>query len=483
MDPMPFVRLDRNGATSLSRQLADQIRASIVSGQLHPGERVPATRKLAESLGVSRTVVVSAYDQLLGEAFLEGVAGSGTRVSRELPDWLQSRTHEATPPPSLAAQQPLPSSPLIDLAPGYPYVAPEPPRDWLRALSAAAHDAWADPAPAAAGARELRKQLAAHVRFFRGVPCSADDVVITSGTSEALLLVGLALRAVQGSAPRIAVETPGYPEGRRALELAGAECRAVPVSANGIDLTALQSADRGQSLAAVMLTPSHQYPMGGRLPADERIALLEWAHVRGVTVIEDDYDSEFRHTGPALPSMASLDAHGRTVYIASLNKTFHPSLRCGFIVLPAGDTALRTALLAARDSVGATVSAHTQFALARFIEGGGLKRAVARNRREYQHRRSLLLAHFAASGLSVDGADGGLHVVLPMPATIDARELAAELRARGVHTEPLADFVVPTGDREEANGLIIGYGQETVPRLMQGLTRVTEALRERSYPG
>ncbi|WP_251381889.1 MULTISPECIES: PLP-dependent aminotransferase family protein [unclassified Leucobacter] len=480
---MSFVRLNRNGAASLSRQLADQIRASIVSGQLHPGERVPATRKLAESLGVSRTVVVNAYDQLLGEAFLEGVAGSGTRVSRELPDWLQPRMHEIVPPPTLTEQQPLPSSPLIDLAPGYPYVAPDPPRDWLRALSAAAHDAWSAPVPGAVGARELREQLAAHVRFFRGVPCNAEDVVITSGTSEALLLVGLALRTVQGSAPRIAVETPGYPEGRRALELAGAECHAVPVSANGIDLAALQSADHSQPLAAVMLTPSHQYPMGGRLPADERIAILEWAHARGATVIEDDYDSEFRHTGPALPSMASLDAHGRTVYIASLNKTFHPSLRCGFIVLPAGDMEFRAAILAARGGVGATVSAHTQFALARFIEGGGLKRAVARNRREYQHRRSLLLAHFADSGLPVSGADGGLHVVLQMPAAIDARELAGELRTRDVHVEPLADFTVPPGSHESANGLIIGYGQETVPRLMQGLARVTEALRARGYPG
>jgi GntR family transcriptional regulator/MocR family aminotransferase len=476
MDLLPQFGLDRAADRTLTEQLVAHLRDAIVSGSLGPGDALPPSRRLAVALGISRSVVTGAYEQLLGEAFLETVQGSGTRVSSEIRERIPTALADAPPRHRPGDAPSGTETSLIDLRTGRPFVPREPPREWTRAFARAARRPWAPDAPPPRGARELRELLAAHTWIHRGLQCSRSDVIVTTGTSEALVLAALALRRLSGGAPRIAVEDPGYREGADALGSAGATLHPVPVESDGVTVRALAELHERAGLDAVMLTPSHQFPLGGRMPASERLAVVDWAHRHGVVIIEDDYDSEFRHSGAVLPAVASMDPRGSTIYVASLNKILFPGLRCGMIVMPRERDALRDALLDTRDALGAGVAAHTQDALADFIGSGGFKRAVARSKREYQHRRGLVLDSLARWGISAVGADGGLHVVIMLPGEAPADETVGELAHRGVLVEALSAF---GAGRQDLNGFAIGYGAETIPRLMAGLETIVEVLRPR----
>lgn len=485
MDDFPQISIDRSAPTSLTEQLVQGLREAMVAGQMRPGESVPATRAFSAALGVSRSVVVAAYEQLVGEAFFESRQGARTRVSSALPDWLigqewprQERGRAAVAGHPEAQQD---AAAPINLVAGRPFAPPVAPREWARALTRAAHVPWSSDSVPPLGDSKLREAFAAHARVSRGLACTAEDIVVTSGTSEALLLVCLALREMRGGeAPRIAVEDPGYPEGTAALRRAGAVIHPLEVGRDGTSVDGVAKLHRLVRLDAVMLTPSHQYPLGGRIPANERLALLDWAGRHGVTIIEDDYDSEFRHGGTALPAMASLDPHGQTIYIATLNKVLSPSLRCGMILLPHGNVPLREALIDTRIVLGASVSAHTQIALADVMASGDFRRTVARNKREYRHRRDLVLRVLGEGGVPVTGGEGGLHVLIPLPSTVSEAELVRDLWEQGVVLEGLRAFSL-IGRADE--GLVIGYGAETIPRLTVALERVCAAYAEKLEQG
>lgn len=486
MELLPQLTLDRSSATPLSEQLASQLRSAILTGTLQSGDRLPASRRLAEQLGASRTVVISAYEQLIGEAFLDSRQGAGTFVSPQLPSGAAHLpAHQPLMQPGVQTDaehhKNASESALIRLCTGRPHVGSAPPKEWVRALSRAAREPWLAESIDPRGDAALRHILAQHVRLTRGLQCTGDDIVVTSGTAEALLLIGIAIREQHrrlpgAGTPVVAVEHPGYPEGVAALRAAGVDCVAIAVDQDGMSLDQLTTIHRKQPLAAIMLTPSHQFPMGGSLPADARLAILEWARQETVMVIEDDYDSEFRHTGPLLPAIASLDRHGITSYVASLNKILSPSLRCGFLVLPANMPNLRTAMCTAREALGSSLAAPIQVALARFIASGGLKRAVARNRREYRHRRELILDLAATYGIPLLGSEGGLHVVIDLPEYISAEKIAAQLLQHGILLEPLSELGTGGSVR---NGLAIGYGHEPIPRLIYALQLLFEELHAR----
>ncbi|MBN9613147.1 MAG: PLP-dependent aminotransferase family protein, partial [Actinobacteria bacterium] len=333
------------------------------------------------------------------------------------------------------------------------------------------------------GDPRLREQIALHAQRSRGIRCTPDDVIVTGGTADALLLVGLAL----GAGSRIAMEDPGYPEAAQVLTRAGAMVEPIPVLAEG--LTAAQlGADR---FAAVLVTPSHQFPLGGRMPAAERTALVAWAAEHGSVIIEDDYDSEFRHTGAALPAIAALDAEypggGVVAHIGSLNKSFSPGLRCGYLISASGSR-LHSALSEAKADIGATTPAVIQSATAAFFASGGFRRYVARVRREYRHRRELLLDRLAAHGLAdqLSGTDGGLHAVLRLPhgpglSERSGTELAARLAHKGVLVESISEFRRAPGDHAAEDtaddAIAIGYGAEPALRLERGIDAVIRALR------
>lgn len=493
------ILIDRTSALPLAAQLATALRAAILDGTLQRGEPLPSTRALADSVRLSRGTVVAAYDQLAGEGYLHTTPGSATRVMVERhgagpvagspQPGTETGSTEPTPPGATPAAQPrddVAPRPVIDLAPGHPSTRTLVDPAWTAAWRSAVAASGRSDSPPATGTRELRAAIADHVRRARGLACRPEDVIVTAGTSDALAGIGLALADLAGTGggassptgtPRIAVEDPGYPAARRVLRRVGAQLEPVRTGEDGIDLAGL--AALSPSPHAVLVTPSHQYPLGGSLSVQGRLDLLDWARAADAVVIEDDYDSEFRFGTAPLPALATLDMSGRVALVGSFSKTVTPWIRCGYIVAT-GD--LGRALHEVRGDLGPSVSGVQQAALARYLESGGLARNVTRVRREYAHRRALVIAQLGAlPGVRLGGLDGGLHVVVHLDGLAsaagraDASALVAEAAARGVRVAALSDYAVQGRGQ---HGLVLGYGAPTDLELSWALDVLVDLLME-----
>lgn len=448
------IELDRRSPVSLAAQVAGHLRSAILNGLLQPEHTLPATRRLATELGISRGVVVRAFEQLSGEGFLESSGAGGTRVAVR-PD-LQSRPFSEMQPSSSTSR-----NDLIDLTPGRPSASPFTNREWRHAWKKALSEQGTTHLPPALGTLALREAVAQHLAVSRGVSAEPEDVIITGGTSDALHLVVAMLRG-QRDHPRILIEDPGYPTARRVMRAAGAQLLSIPVDENG--LRSSQLANLREIPEAVLITPSHQYPLGGRMAVQERLGLLKWADKHKVLVLEDDYDSEFRHSRMPLPAVASLPTNADVVLLGTFSKNLSPWLRCGYLVVR-GDAGQR--LKAVREALDTPVAGVVQSALAHYIQGGGLSRHITRARREYSHRRSLLMDRLGSRGdLQLSALDGGLHAVIRFEKP-DAVQLAAKALKQGVRAIPLAGYYT---ERTPMNGLVIGYGAVTDLQLIQALS-------------
>ncbi|QEO14379.1 PLP-dependent aminotransferase family protein [Agromyces intestinalis] len=487
----PLLSIDLDRGRPIVAQLVAALRRGILTGALRADDPVPSTRSLATELGVSRSSVVAAYDQLAGEGYLEQRQGAATRVAavpsagRRAADEVSALVDGSPSHDTVAAlpTRPADGAAAIDLTPGRPSTARLDQRAWRAAWRAAAASVVPSDPPPPFGLPALRDQLADHLRQARGITCAGRDVVITGGTSEGLGLLALALRDRLGRAPRIAVEDPGYPGGRRALQRHGATLLPLRVGVDGLDVAALRAVGR---LDAVMVTPSHQYPIGGRLPIADRIALLDWAREHDAIVIEDDYDSEFRHTGAPLPALASLDTD-RVVLVGSFSKVLTPRLRLGHLVLPA-DAALRAAVESARVDIATPVAGPVQVAMAALIESGALRRHIAAARRDYAHRRRLVIdALEALPGTRLIALAGGLHAVLEFesesasesaPADPGAETQAVQaLETGGIAVARLSDYALDPDLPDTRRGLVIGYAAVGDAQLVAALGRVRDVVR------
>ncbi|WP_394553892.1 PLP-dependent aminotransferase family protein [Agromyces sp. MMS24-JH15] len=460
----PILAIDRDDARPIGEQLVEALRRGILSGDLRTGDPLPSTRTLATELAVSRSSVVAAYERLAGEGYLEMRQGASTTVAA-----LESRAvPEPVGRPGASEADRVDAPILADLNPGVPSTTRIDERAWRAAWREAASEPRPIPAwsPPPFGLLGLREQLADHLRRARGVACSADDVVVTAGTSEAVALVATALAALAGRPPRIGVEDPGYPTARRTLERRGVVTVPVQAGADGIRPAAL---DEAGALDAVMITPSHQYPLGGRLPVADRLGVLAWAERHDALVIEDDYDSEYRHTGAPLPALASLDAR-RSVLLGSFSKVLTPWIRLGYLVLP-DHPGLRAAIAEIRADEQTPVAGPVQAAMAAFIRSGALRRHIAASRREYGHRRRLVVEALGdLPGHRLRAIDGGLHAVLELPDEASADLVATRLEAQGVLVAPLGRYAVTRPD--EHPGIVIGYAGVSDTVLAEALARI-----------
>lgn len=308
--------------------------------------------------------------------------------------------------------------------------------------------------------------MADHLRRARGISAGPEDIHITAGTGDALLLIALTLNRLHGGA-EIAVEDPGYPAARRALRVAGAQLHAVGVTGDaGIAVD-----DIPTSVRAVLTTPSHQYPLGGAMAVQDRLKLLSWARDHDAVVLEDDYDSEFRYGRPPLPALATLSTGEPVATIGSFSKVLTPALRAGYVYAagPLGEELART-----RRDLGASVSYLQQKALAGYIDSGGLARHIARVRREYRHRRDLLTDRLSRlPGTRVAATSGGLHAVIRTPRS--ASQLAAELREKGAEVALLSSYY-SAGLPEAEDALVLGYGHVSSAELTQVLHQLQELI-------
>ena len=388
-----LVSVDRDGGRSLRLQLEDQLRDAIRRGTLHAGTPLPSTRALAVELSVSRGVVVEAYAQLVAEGFLVARAGAATRVAQVARhDPAQTLPEERVPPPV-----------RFDFRTDAADLSAFPRRAWLAAVRDTLRDApdvalgYGD----RSGAPALRVTLAAYLGRARGVAAQPGNVVVCTGITQAIALLARALR--RGGVTAVAVEDPGFPLHRMVLAREGLRVVPIPVDAGGMVVEAL---DAHPQVGAVLVTPSHQMPLGMALAPARRAALVEWAVARDGWVLEDDYDGEYRFDRDPVGALQGL-APARVTYLGSASKTLAPGLRLGWMVVaPELAEAVGDAKLLA-DSGSPQLD---QLALARFVDGGELDRHLRRMRGRYRARRDVLLAALAEQlpEVAVEGIPAGL---------------------------------------------------------------------------
>jgi GntR family transcriptional regulator/MocR family aminotransferase len=455
------------------RRIYEQLRQQILEGQLRSGEQLPATRQLAAQLGVGRITVTRAYEDLAAAGFVEGRHGSGTYVTGG-----QTGARGASPdgvvPPVLsgwarrALAQPLPAlagpgdALPFDFRPGTPDWEAFPRRVWWRILGRRLREGalarYGDPA----GYPPLREAIARHVALSRSVACRPEQVVVVNGAQQATDLLA---RLLLEPGDRVVVEDPGYPEARQLFAAYGAELAPVPVDGAGLEVERLPA----DGARLVYVTPSHQFPTGVTLPLDRRLRLLAWAEAHDSLIVEDDYDSEFRHAGTPVESLQGLDRSGRVVYVGTFSTVLFPPLRVGFVVLPPGlvEPFGRAKRLADRGT-----GTLEQQALADFLAEGHFGRHLRRMRRLGRARRDALLTalrrHFGTA-VALPSAATGMHVMVKLGG-VDAAELASAARSRGVGVYPAAPYYAARPP--DPSALLLGFGALSESAIDEGIGRL-----------
>jgi GntR family transcriptional regulator / MocR family aminotransferase len=457
------------GRKNLSGEIYRQIRNAIGDGRLRPGDCLPASRDLAQTLKVSRTTVTVAYDRLAGEGYLTSRIGAGTYVNNQVvrtPREEKVRCSALQPRPvwnSITLSKAFDKKARFDFRTGLPDASLFPHETWRRLVVRALRSQ-----PVAGGVygesggyRGLREAIARHIGISRAVQVSPDDITITTGAQQSLDLIA---RALVSPGDRVAVEDPGYHPPRFLFESLGAEVRGVPVDNEGIVVSELPRNTR-----LVYVTPSHQYPLGVMMSLSRRLALLDWADRNNAAIIEDDYDSEFRFEGRPVEPLHTLDASGRVIYVGSFSKTLLPTLRLGFVATPASCT---LAVHKAKYVTDWHTSMVLQVALAQFIDHGAFARHIRKVRRVYTARHELvtqiLNRHFHEH-LEVVPAVAGLHVTaVARTASVEQiSDVVERASGLGVEIQRLAKFAVAGPPRA---GLLFGYGAIPTAHIPKGLS-------------
>jgi GntR family transcriptional regulator/MocR family aminotransferase len=472
----------------LYKRVYDALRSKILRGELASGAALPGTRTLARDLGVSRIVVLTAYDQLVAEGYIESRAGSGSVVAVQCGDRLQpvlgrlkpaatqktseyARRARRLSPQAPPGQEPRDAKGVIDFR--YATTLPDARTVamWRHAVARAAGAPQLD-YPDPAGLPSLRRALAAHLREQRGVVAEADDIVIVSGAQQAL---DLTARVLCDRGTRIGLEDPQYQGTRQAFVAAGARVIDCAVDGEGLDIG--RHARRLGAARAVCVTPSHQFPTGAIMSAARRLALLRWAERQRASIVEDDYDCEFRYGVGAIPALQGLDAGGRVIYIGTFARMLFPALRLGYIVAP---PSLRDAFRAVKWLADRGSPPLEQQAVASLLESGEYESTRRRSVRALTAKRDAMVAalakHFSPDDAVATGAASGTHILLRFPRLPAAatEPLLDAARKNGVHVYSAHPYY-QRAPREAT--LILGYATLVVEEIGAGVGRLATAYR------
>ncbi|PLR62229.1 MULTISPECIES: MocR-like pyridoxine biosynthesis transcription factor PdxR [Pseudomonas] len=495
------IELDRR--QGLTRQLYDALRQRVLDGRLVSGTRLPATRDLAAALSISRNSVVRAYDQLYAEGFIESRVGDGTYVA-QLPTAKKLSTKVSTGlstglSPALSTKwadlpedlddEVIHSAGLARVKNNHLALPPSgPPRAFrvgVPAFDLFPFEVWAklngafwrkpdlellcygDPA----GDGRLRGLIAAYLRSSRGMQCTAEQIVITSGAQQA---ISLCAQLLVEPGDGVAVENPGYRAAGHAFALAGGRLHGVPVDSEGIDCQVLNSLG---DCRVAYVTPSHQYPLGVVMSLARRLELLAWAERTGGWIIEDDYDGEYRYSGAPLSPLAALDRSGRVLYVGTFGKVAFPALRLGYLVLPPGlvDAFSRRRAVDMRHS-----EVSTQAVMAEFMAAGHFQRHIRRMRRAALSRRNALLAGWPGDldGVaSLPSVAAGLHLTVRVASLAREQQLLEQAKAAGVEINGLSSYWLAGSSTppDQRAGLVLGFAAVPEVAIGQALARLRQA--------
>ncbi|MGA7461845.1 MAG: PLP-dependent aminotransferase family protein [Candidatus Korobacteraceae bacterium] len=483
---LPVIAIDRKALLPLHKQIYDTFREHITHGSLRAGQQMPSTRALALELKLSRIPVLTAYSQLLAEGYCETRAGAGTFVSRVLPQQepvrgrLTNRNKPAASKPRSVAHR-------------AQWLAPYKPQPWLGGLGAfclgqPAYDEfpfhlWAKLVARHCrhphintlhytgpfGSEALRRAICTYLRTSRAVRCDPHQIMIVSGSQQALELTARVLLDAGDSAW---VEEPGYWLTKEVLTALGCKLVPVPVDREGLDVA--QGIRRCGKARAAYITPSHQFPLGVTMSAARRLQLLDWAERAGSWIVEDDYDSEYRYDSMPIASLQGLDRNDRVIYIGTFSKTLFPGLRLGYLVIPED---LIERFAAVRNAMDLGSPYLYQTVLADFIVQGHFARHIRRMRQLYNERRLALVEslrkHFGRT-LDILGAEAGMHLAVTLPMRIRDTEVSLHAAREKLWVAPLSSsYTEQPGKR----GFILGFGGTPAAQAPEAVAQLNRLLR------
>ena len=488
-----MVRLDRKAGEPLHQQLYRQIRDELLAGSFnHNSSRLPSSRALATQLGIARLTVKLAFEKLHAEGYLEARTGSGTFVAERLPEaFLRSDKPKSEPQQERPARLSDRVKALADArvgrqfdhgiagAPGVSFVPALAALDefpiaiWerLRAQVLATKGAHLLQYASSRGDIELRKAIAAYLCDHRGAHCHPDQIIVTAGTQQAMMISAMALLNPGDVAW---IEDPGFYQARRAFGFAGAEVVPRPIDREGI---VLDRGTRAQSPKLIYVTPSHQFPFGMTMSLARRTALIELAGSRDAYIFEDDHNSEFRYTGPPLPCLQGLDNRGRVIYAGTLSKILYPSLRLGYLLAPEHLIEPMIKIRAVMDQHSPAID---QATLARFMSEGYFLSHIKRMRKLYSERRDFFVEHFnnlLSNYFRLEIPEAGLHFVAWLRRKQELPMIMQACSEIGIRPSPLSSCFIKA-DCDPA--LTFGFAAWSKAQIREGLTKLANALKNRS---
>ncbi|WP_431028378.1 PLP-dependent aminotransferase family protein [Lysinibacillus sp. LZ02] len=460
---MLWIPIDRSLDIPLIRQVYQQIRERILKGELQAGEKLPSTRELSGELKVSRNVILEAYDQLLAEGFLTSRTGSGTFVGEGT--FLEQPKKTPLFHAFNLEDDRNEDNHVINFRSGIPALDLFPRKTWAK-LS---HAVWNDTSNAMfgydipEGRPELRQVLSRYLLKTRGVNCHPEQIVITSGATQALMLVSKLLLSPDDT---VVMEDPITDDIQTIFTTTGSSLYPIPVDEYGMKTSLLPLHTNPKF---VFVTPSHQFPLGGTLPIQRRIQLIEYSRKMNCYVVEDDYDSEFRYEGSPVSSLQGLEPD-RVLYIGSFSKILSPALRIGYLILPLHLVEKCRRLKWFSDLHTPSVD---QLILTRFIDDGYLERHIIKMKKIYKKRRDFLIDCINttfSNKVTICGYSTGLHLILELQDFHFSIQVLKQIEQAGVKVYPVEDHTIEKGNH--SNRIILGYGHLNNEEIKEGITRL-----------
>jgi GntR family transcriptional regulator / MocR family aminotransferase len=480
------ILLDKAINLPLHQQLYEELRQAILTSRLLPGQRLPSTRVLAQSLAISRGTVKLSYEQLLNEGYLETANGSGTFVCQQISDQAlqalpsQSRCSGTLTVSGLSkyaqnfVNRELPkqpsSRPEIDFCYWQPAFDHFPLNIWRQITTRHLHDFdLLDYSPDFLGYKPLREAIAHHLARSRAVRCNAEQVIIVNGAQQALDLIA---RLFIDPGDCIAMEEPGYLSARRVFQSQGAQILPITVDSSGLMIEQLQ-ATANQTIKFVYVTPSHQFPTGAILSLPRRLEFLAWAQKTGTMIVEDDYDSEYRYGERPIPALQGLDQSDSVIYIGTFSKVLFPALRIGYLVVPPG-------LVKFFDQAKRLADRHLplleQSVLADFINQGYLERHLRRMRHLYNQRRQALVKSLKSrlkEHVTIVGDAAGIHLMAQLHTDMSDQEIMVRAAQMEVGLTSAKLFYLSSS---KGGQFLFGYANLDQEKIDTGVGRLAQIL-------